>query len=31
MGVDDFSGKFGLIVVTAESVTHSPQQDRDEK
>jgi hypothetical protein len=29
--IDNFSGKFGLIVVTANAVTDSPQQDRDEK
>src|SRR5260370_34047801 len=29
--IDNFPGKFRLIVVTAKPVTHIPQYDRDEK
>jgi hypothetical protein len=31
MGVDNFSGKFGLIVFTLKPETRSPQYDRDEQ
>jgi hypothetical protein len=29
--IDNFSRKLGLVVVTANAVTDSPQQDRDEE
>src|SRR6202795_3902372 len=31
MRIDNFSGKFGLVIVTAKPGTHFPQYDRDEK
>src|ERR1700675_547418 len=31
MRIDNFSGKFGLVIVTAKAGTHFPQYDRDEE